>query len=47
MPQPPPKKTQTTLKNYNHYRSVRTDPLIWLKITADIGKNIKVEVEVK
>ena len=35
--------SQTVLKHYNQFRSVRTDSLIWLKITADKGKKLKVE----
>ena len=44
MPQNPQNKlSQTELKHYNQFRSVRTDSLRWLKITADKGKKLKVE----
>ena len=43
MPQTPQNTiSQTTLKNYNQFRSVRTEDLIWLKITTDTGMKLKV-----
>ena len=47
MPQTPQNTiSQTTLKNYNQFRSVRTEDLIWLKITTDTGMKLKVETTV-
>ena len=38
---------QTKIKHYNKFRSVITAALIWLQITIDTGKKLKVETEVK
>ena len=38
---------QTKIKHYNRFRSVITAALIWLQITIDTGKKLKVETEVK
>ena len=48
MPKNPQNKiSQTTLKHYNQFRSVRTEALRWLKTTTDTGKRLKVETTVK
>ena len=35
--------SQTALKKYNNFRSVRTEALRWLQITTDTGMRLKVE----
>ena len=35
---------KTALKNYNQFRSIITEALVWLKITTDTGNKIKVEI---
>ena len=48
MPQNPQNTIiQTDLKNYNQFRSFKTDTLIWLQTTTDTENNLKVETEVK
>ena len=48
MPQNPQNKiSQTALKHYNEFRSVRTEALRSLKISTDTGKKLKVEITVK
>ena len=48
MPQNPQNITsQTTLNNYNKFRSVRTEALIWLKIATDKGKKLKSKTIIK
>ena len=47
-----PQKSQNTIsqiahKNYNQFRSVIPEALIWVKITTDTGIKIKVETTVK
>ena len=43
MPQNPQNTiSQTTIKYYNQFRSVRTETLIWLKISTDTGMKSKV-----
>ena len=39
---PQEKMGKTYLKHYKQYRSIRTEALIWLKITTDIGNKLKV-----
>ena len=36
---------QTELKHYNQFRSIRTESLRWLKFTAGLGGNFKVETD--
>ena len=38
---------QAAIKHYNQFRSVRTEALIWFKITIDIWKKLKVGTTVK
>ena len=38
---------QNVLKYYNPFRSAITKEIIWLQITTDTGKKLKVETEVK
>ena len=38
--------SSSALKNYNQFRSVRTEDLIWLQITTDTGMKLKVETTV-
>ena len=46
MPKNPQNKmSQTALKYYNQFRSVRAKAIRWLQITTDIGKKVKVESE--
>ena len=48
MPQNPQHKiSQTALKHYNHFRSVRIESLWWLKFTAYLGTKLKVETYTK
>ena len=48
MPQnPQDTRSQTTIKHYNQFRSVRTEALRWLEITTDTGNKLKVETKVK
>ena len=48
MPQNPQNTiSQTALKNYNQFRSVRTEALRWVQITTDTGIKLKVETSVK
>ena len=44
-----PQKTisKAEIKNYNQFKSVRTEALIWLQITTNTGKKLKVETEAK
>ena len=47
-----PQNSQNTIsqiahKNYNQFRSVIPEALIWVKITTDTGIKIKVETTVK
>ena len=44
---PQNKISQTTLKHYNQFRSVRTEALICFQITTYIGNKLKVETTVK
>ena len=37
--------SKTALKYYNQFRSVINEALIWLQITTDTGKELKVETE--
>ena len=39
--------SQTEIKHYNQFRSVRTEALKWLQITIDTWNKIKVETESK
>ena len=39
--------SQTALKNYNKFKSVRTEALRWLQTTTDTGIELKVETTVK
>ena len=44
MPQNPQHKiSQTTIKNYKNFRSVRTEAIRWMKLTTDLVKRLKVE----
>ena len=48
MPQNPQKiVSQTEIKHYNQFRSVRSEALRLLQITTDTGMKIKVETTVK
>ena len=48
MPQNPQNAiSQTEPKHYNQLIVVKTEAIIWLQITTDIGKKIKVETAVK
>ena len=48
MPQNPQNtRSQTTIKYYNQFRSVRTEAIRWLKIATDPGNKLKVETKVK
>ena len=48
MPQIPQNTiSQTSLKHYNQFISVRTEALRWLKIATDKGIKLKVETTVK
>ena len=48
MPQNPQNTIiQTALKNYNQFRGVRTEALIWLQTTTYVGEKLKVETKVK
>ena len=48
MPQNPKHTiSQTAIKHYNHFRSVRTESLRWLKFTAYLGTKLKVETDTK
>ena len=38
---------QTSLKHSNQLRSVRTEALIWLQMSTDIGDKLKAETEAK
>ena len=44
-----PQKTisKAEIKNYNQFKSVRTEALIRLQITTNTGKKLKVETETK
>ena len=43
MPQNPQKQIiQTALKYYNEFRNVKTEALIWVKMTTYTGINFKV-----
>ena len=35
--------SQTSIKHYNQFRSLKTESLIWVKFTTDIGMKLKVE----
>ena len=37
--------SQTSLRYYNQFISVRTEHVIWLQTTKDIGKKLKAENE--
>ena len=39
--------SQTLIKPYNQFRSIRTEAQRWLQITTNTGKKLKVETEVK
>ena len=39
--------SQTYLKHYNQFRSVRTEALRWLQTSTNTGKNLKTETETK
>ena len=39
--------SQTSLKHYIQFRSVRTEVLIWLQIYTDTGKKLTLETTVK
>ena len=48
MPQNPQNTiSQTLLKNYDQFRIVITEALIWVKMTTDTGMKLKVETIVK
>ena len=48
MPQNPQNSIiQTSLKDYNQFRIVRSEDPRWLKIATDTGNKIKVEATVK
>ena len=48
MPQNPPNKIiQTALKNYNQFRSVRTEALRWLQIPIDTENKLRVGIKFK
>ena len=48
MPQNPQNTiSQTALKHYNEFRNIRTEALIWVKITTDTGVKFKVETSAK
>ena len=48
MPQNPQNTTiKTALKHYNEFINVRTEALIWVKITTDTGVKFKVETSAK
>ena len=48
MPQNPQNKfSQNSLKNYNKFRSSRTEALRWSQITTDTGMKLKVKTTVK
>ena len=38
---------QTVFKHYNSFRNVRTEALIWVKMTTDTGIKFKVETSAK
>ena len=40
-------RSQTVLKDYTRFISIRTDELRWLQITTYTGKKVKVETESK
>ena len=44
---PQNKISQTKLKYFNQFRSIRTKALRWLQITIDTGKNLRVETKIK
>ena len=44
---PTKKISQTEIKDYNQFRNIRTQALIWLQINTDAGNKIKVETEAK
>ena len=41
------KISQTAIKHYNKFKSVRTEALRWLQITIDVGNKLKVETKVR
>ena len=48
MPQNPQNTiSQTALKNYNQFRTVRTEALRWVQIATDTGMKLKIETPVK
>ena len=48
MPQNPQNtRSQTAIKHYNKFRSVRTEALRWLQITTDTGNKLKFKTTVK
>ena len=39
--------SQTALKHYNQFRSVKTEALVWVQITTNTGNKLKIETTVK